>query len=57
MNYTHHVTLTQNGQTVGGSGGYPLRAAYEYHWNITQGSLFGNTLELKALYDFGHPEP
>ena len=22
--YTHHVTLTQNGQSVGGSGGFPL---------------------------------
>ncbi len=36
--YTHHVTLTQNGQTVGGSGGYPLRAA-PYHWDVTTGSV------------------
>ena len=51
--YTHHVTLTQNGQTVGGSGGYPLTDGDVYHWNITSGSLVGSSLSLTALYDLG----
>ena len=51
--YTHHVTLTQNGQTVGGSGGYPLTGGDQYHWNITSGSIVGSSLSLTALYDLG----
>ena len=51
--YTHHVTLTQNGQSVGGSGGYPLTGGDQYHWNITAGSVVGNTISLTALYDLG----
>jgi hypothetical protein len=53
--YTHHVVLTQNGQTVGGSGGYPLTGGDAYHWNITAGSLIGNALSLTAVYDLGAP--
>ena len=51
--YTHHVTLTQNGQTVGGSGGYPLTGGDQYHWNVTDGSIVGNALSLTAEYDLG----
>jgi hypothetical protein len=54
--YTHHVSLSQsgmNGSTVGGSGGYPLTGGDVYHWNVTSGSLVGNTLSLTALYDLG----
>ena len=54
--FTHHVTLTQNGQTVGGSGGYPLEGGVDtFHWNITSGSLIGSALSLTAAYDFGAP--
>jgi opacity protein-like surface antigen len=51
--YKHHVTLTQNGQTVGGSGGYPLTGGDQYHWNVTAGSVVGNALSLTAVYDLG----
>ena len=54
--YAHHVTLTQsgmNGSTVGGSGGYPLTGGDVYHWNITSGSVAGNSLNLTAVYDLG----
>jgi hypothetical protein len=53
--YTHHVSLTQNGQTVGGSGGYPLTGGDAFHWNITSGSLVGSALNLTAVYDVGAP--
>jgi len=51
--YTHHVTLTQTGQTVGGEGGYPLTGGDQYHWNVTDGSIVGNALSLSAEYDLG----
>jgi hypothetical protein len=53
--YTHHVTLTQSGQSVGGSGGYPLTGGDVYHWNIDTGSLVGDALSLTASYDLGAP--
>lgn len=53
VDYTHHVTLTQSGLTVGGDGGYPLTGGDAYHWNITSGSIVGNTLLLTAVYDLG----
>ena len=53
--YIHHVSLTQNGQTVGGQGGYPVTGGDQYHWNVTSGSLVGNTLSLTVLYDLGAP--
>ncbi len=53
--YTHHIALTQNGQTVGGSGGYPLTGGDQYHWNVTSGTIVGNALNLTALYDVGAP--
>jgi hypothetical protein len=51
--YTHHVDLTQNGQAIGGSGGYPVSGGDQYHWNITSGSLIGNALSITAVYDLG----
>jgi hypothetical protein len=51
--YTHHVSLTQNGTTVGGEGGYPVTGGDVYHWNVTTGSISVNTLSLTVLYDLG----
>ncbi len=51
--YTHHATLTQNGQSVGGDGGYPVTGGDVYHWNITSGSVVGNALSLTWTYDLG----
>jgi hypothetical protein len=51
--YVHHVSLTQNGQTVGGQGGYPLTGGDQYHWNVTSGSLVGSALSLTVVYDLG----
>jgi hypothetical protein len=51
--YEHHVTLVQNGQDVGGNGGYPLSGGDQYHWNVTTGTVNGNALELTAEYDLG----
>jgi len=54
--YTHHVTLTQSGQTVGGSGGYPLTGGDTYHWNVTAGSAIGNAFSLTWVYDALAPD-
>ncbi len=55
--YTHDMTLSQTaGQSmVTGSGGYPAGGPYTYHWNITSGSVSGNTINLTAVYDLGAP--
>lgn len=54
--YTHHVTLTQNGQTVGGEGGFPLTGGDTYHWNVTDGSVIGNAFSLTWVYDTLAPD-
>lgn len=53
--YTHAVTLTQNGQSVLGSGGYPVGGPYTYTWHVTSGTLVGNALNLTIAYDTGAP--
>ena len=51
--YTHDATLTQNGQSVGGSGGYPVGGPFTYAWHVTSGSVVGNALNLTIVYDGG----
>lgn len=53
--YTHHATLHQTGESLTGDGGYPLAGPDQYHWNITSGSIVGNTLALSMTYDLGAP--
>lgn len=53
--YKHHVTLTQNGETVGGFGGFPFTGAETYNWTITAGAVVGNTLTLTMTYALGAP--
>jgi hypothetical protein len=54
--YRHVATLTQNGQTVGGTGGFPYTGPpYTYTWQITAGSVVGDTLKLTVQYDTGAP--
>lgn len=53
--YSHHASLTQTGQSVSGSGGYPLTGGDSFHWNIDTGSIVGNTLTLSMTYDLGAP--
>ena len=49
--YTHRVSLTQNGQNLTGSGGFPLTGAETYHWNVTGGSVNGTAFSLTWAYD------
>ena len=49
--WTHHVSLTQNGQNLVGNGGYPLSGGDTYHWNVTGGSVNGTAFSLTWVYD------
>jgi hypothetical protein len=53
LDYTHRTDLAQTGQAVTGDGGFPLTGTLLYHWNITSGSVVGNTLTLTMDYDLG----
>lgn len=53
---THEMILTQNGESVSGSGGYPTSGPpYQYFWHLASGSVLGNTLSMTAVYD-GAPD-
>lgn len=52
--YAHDMNLTQSVPgIVTGSGGYPVGGPYAYHWNVTSGSVAGDTISLTSLYDVG----
>jgi hypothetical protein len=53
--YTHDAFLTQTPSGVTGDGGYPSGGPYQYHWNITSGSVVGATIDLTMDYDVGAP--
>jgi hypothetical protein len=49
--YVHAASLTQAGQSVSGSGGYPQSGPFQFAWHITAGSVVGNALNLTVVYD------
>ena len=51
--YIHDVSLTQNVQSVTGSGSHGVGYPWANHWNITTGTLVGNKLDLTWVYDTG----
>src|SRR5262245_59141400 len=51
--YVHDAALTQNGQSVGGTGDYAPGQSWANTWHITSGSVVGNTLDLTWVYDTG----
>src|SRR6185295_15784365 len=50
--YVHDMTLTQDSSgNVDGSGGYPTSGPpYSFAWDVTSGSVSGNTLSLTIDY-------
>jgi hypothetical protein len=49
--YAHDVTFVQdNAGNLTGSGGFPAGGPHTYMWDITGGSVSGNTLTFTALY-------
>ena len=54
--YAHDMILSQDGAgNVTGSGGYIAGGPYSYTWNVTSGSVDGDTITLTILYDVGAP--
>jgi Ca2+-binding RTX toxin-like protein len=53
--YVHDANLTQTGTSVTGDGGYPAGGPYQFHWNITSGTVSGDTITLSMTYDTGAP--
>lgn len=53
--YTHDADLTQSGSAVDGVGGYPAGGPYAYEWDVTSGTVSGNTITLTVTYTVGAP--
>lgn len=53
--YVHDAILTQTGASVDGTGGYPAGGPHTYTWDITAGSVSGDTINLTVDYLTGAP--
>ncbi len=54
--YAHDMNLTQTGSSVSGDGGYLAGTSpYSFAWDITGGTVTGNSITLDSLYDVGAP--
>ena len=51
--YPHDANLTQTGTTVDGNGGYLAGSPYTYAWDVTGGTVSGNTINLTMIYTAG----
>lgn len=48
--YIHEAALTQTGTSIDGTGKYPAGGPYTYTWDITSGSISGDTINLTVNY-------
>ncbi len=53
--YTHDAQLTQTGSSVDGVGGHPAGGPHVYEWDVTSGTVSGNTINLTVAYTMGAP--
>lgn len=51
--YTHDASLTQTGNDLSGSGGYPAGGPHVYEWSITSGNVSNTSLSFSANYTLG----
>lgn len=51
--WNHDIFLTYTNGVLTGNGGYPVGGPYSYEWNITSGSISGDTFAFDAVYTGG----
>ena len=51
--YDHDIFLTNTAGVLTGNGGYPAGGPYSYTWDITSGTVSGNTISFDAIYTGG----
>ena len=51
--YNHDVFLTNTAGVLTGHGGYIAGGPYSYTWDITSGTVIGNTMDFYAIYTGG----
>jgi hypothetical protein len=51
--YNHDLSLTDTDGVLTGNGGYPNGGPYSYWWDITTGSISGDTISWTAIYSGG----
>ncbi len=51
--FNHDMDLTQTGDVLTGSGGFPANGAHTYEWVITTGTISGDDISFSANYTLG----